>query len=141
MIRTFTAGDLSRAKEIHAANGLDERCFPNLTIKTKEGEDVSNPLFVTAAVYEHDGKAALMGFLKITSEAYLLIDHTIGTPEERWAWLQEGMEHLKFEGWKRGLEQITCFVPPEIEESFAKRLIDLGFQKSPWQSYTLNLEE
>jgi hypothetical protein len=54
--------------------------------------------------------------------------------------LKEGMEHLKQEAWRKGFEQITAFVPPEVEESFAKRLIELGFQKSPWSSFTLNLE-
>jgi len=126
---------MEKALEIHAANGLDERCFPNLVV-----DGVSNPLFCTKEVYEVDGQIVMMGFLKVTNEAFLILNHTCGTPEQRWEWLKEGMEHLKQEAWRKGFEQITAFVPPEVEESFAKRLIELGFQKSPWSSFTLNLE-
>jgi hypothetical protein len=140
MIREFTDEDEARAREIHAESGLDERCFPNLTIDTSTGK-APNALFLTKAVYEHEGSPAMMSFLKATSELYLLVDHRVGTPEERWEWLKELKEHMKYEAWKLGLEQMTCFVPTEIEKSFEKRLEDLGFIKSPWQSYTLNLED
>lgn len=140
MIRPFEDSDVSAARAVHQANGLPENCFPNLTLPPENGETKPNPLFVVKAVYEHEGRPALMSFLKLTSEVYLLVDHTIGTPEERWAWLVELKDHMKEEAWKLGLEQMTAFVPREIEESFAKRLLDLGFVRSPWQSYTLNIE-
>jgi hypothetical protein len=136
MIRKMQPSDVEKAVEIHRANGLDERCFPNIL----EEDGLANPLFIEKEVVEIDGQVAMMGFLKITSEVFFLVDHKIGTPEQRWQWLREGTEHLKQLAWKRGLEQITAFVPPEIEDTFAKRLLDLGFVKSPWQSYTLNLQ-
>ncbi len=141
MIRPFEDHDVATARQIHEANGLDERCFPELTITTPKGNEEPNPLFVVKSVYEHEGKPALMSFLKITSELYLLVDHAVGTPEQRWEWLQEFKEHMKREAWRLGLEQMTCFVPQDIEASFEKRLHDLGFVKSPWQSYTLNIED
>lgn len=140
MIRTFERPDLEAARAIHAANGLDERCFPNLTIETPQGAVEPNPLFIVKSVYEHEGRPALMSFLKLTSELYLLVDHTVGTPEERWQWMLEFKEHMKQEAWKRGLEQMTAFIPTDIEDSFRKRLEEMGFVRSPWQSYTLNLE-
>lgn len=141
MIRDFEDSDIPAAHAIHAANELPENCFPNLTVKSPEGKEEQNPLFVVKAIYEHEGKPALMSFLKLTSELYLLVDHTVGTPEERWDWLQEFRDYMLREAWIRGLEQMTAFVPREIEDSFEKRLLDLGFVKSPWQSYTLNVEE
>jgi hypothetical protein len=138
---TMFQSDLEKAREIHRANGLDERCFPNLTIKNAQGEEVPNPLFVAKEIFEAEGKPVMMCFLKMTSELYLLIDHNVGTPEERWEWLQEFKEFMKRRAWQLGLEQMTAFVPTEIEESFSKRLLDLGFVKSPWQSYTLNVED
>jgi len=141
MIRPFEDRDFTTAQQIHAANGLDQCCLPDLTIITPTGKQEANPLFVVKSVYEHEGKPALMSFLKITSELYLLVDHAVGTPEQRWEWLQEFKEHMKREAWRLGLEQMTCFVPPDIETSFEKRLRDLGFVKSPWQSYTLNIED
>lgn len=140
MIRDFKNEDMLVAREIHAASGLDERCFPNLTITTPKGEEILNPLFIVKGLYEHNGRPAVMSFLKVTSELYLLVDHAAGTPEERWEWLQELKEWMKGHAWKHGLEQMTAFVPSDVEKSFEKRLLDLGFVKSPWTSYTLNLE-
>jgi hypothetical protein len=141
MIRNFEDSDIEKAREVHAANELPATCFPNLTQTSSAGKEEPNPLFVVKSVYEHEGRPALFSFLKITSELYLLVDHTVGTPEERWTWLQEFKEHVKCEAWRLGLEQMTAFVPREIEASFEKRLLELGFIRSPWQSYTLNIEE
>ena len=141
MIRDFDLDtDMERAKKIHAANELPENCFPNLTITIEDGEIVANPLFIVKAVYEHQGKIAMMSFLKVQSELYLLVDHNVGTPEERWKWLCEFKDWMKAEAARQGLEQMSCWIPPEIEESFGKRLIDLGFVRSRYQAYTLNLD-
>lgn len=140
MIRHFSFEEIEKAREIHKANGLDERCFPDLTITTPEGKTEPNPLFMVKEVFEHEGKPVLMSFLKITSELYLLVDHTVGTPEERWEWLKAFKEHMKVEAWRLGLDQMTAWIPTDIEESFAKRLEVMGFIKSPWQSWTLNIE-
>jgi hypothetical protein len=139
VIREYVKDDIDALRDIHAANGLPEACLPILTVRTEDGEEKDDPLFITKAVLEDDGKPAVMAFLKITSESFVLVDHRVGTPEERWEWLKKISEHLREEAWKRGLEQITCFVPPEIDKSFAKRLKDLGYIRSEWQSYTLNV--
>lgn len=139
MIRHFMFEDLARAREIHEANGLDERCFPELAISTPAGQE-PNPLFVVGEVFEHEGKPVLMSFLKVTSELYLLVDHTVGTPEERWEWLKAFKEHMKAEAFRAGFDQMTAWIPTDVEESFAKRLEAMGFIKSPWQSWTLNVE-
>lgn len=140
MIRNFEQEDIPRAREIHADNKLPENCFPNLTITTPTGKEEPNRLFIVNRVFEHEGRPAMMSFLKITSELYLILDHTVGTPEERLEWLKELKEDMKHEAWKHGLEQMTAFVPLDIEESFAKRLEELGFVKSAYSPWTLNLE-
>jgi hypothetical protein len=140
MIREFKAEDIPLVEAIHKQNDLPANCLPNLTITDTEGKTVMNPLFITRSVFEQDGKPVMMAFLKVTAEIFLFLDHTIGTPEQRWEWMKEFNEHIRQQAWKHGLEQITCFIPPEIEPSFAKRLIEMGYVRSPWQSYTLNLE-
>jgi hypothetical protein len=140
VIRDFNENDLETARAIHAANNLHENCFPNLTITTHEGKEAPNALFITRAVYEHEGVPAIMAFLKATAEIFVLVNHEVGTPAERWEWMKEFNAYIRNEAWKHGLEQITCWIPPEIEESFAKRLIEMGYVKSPWSAYTLNLE-
>lgn len=90
-------------------------------------------------VFEHDGCPAMATFLKGTSELYLLVNHTVGTPEQRWEWLLELTNHMRQKAWKLGLNEMTCWVQPEIEKSFAKRLVELGFVRSPWSSWTMTL--
>jgi hypothetical protein len=140
MIRDFLLSDILRAREIHEDNKLDSACMPSLTFTTPAGKDEWNKLFITKSVFEHEGRPAIMAFLKVTAEVFVLVDHTVGTPEERWTWMQEFNQHIRQEAWKHGLEQITCWVPGDVEESFAKRLTAMGYIKSPWQSWTLNLE-
>lgn len=135
MIRQFEDFDVPAAREIHEKNELPTQCMPELFVNGKK-----NPLFILNSVYEEAGSPAIMSFLKVTSEVYLLVDHTVGTPEQRWEWLKELKEYVAREAFLLGMDQITCYVPTDIEQSFAERLLEMGFAKSPWQSYTLNLE-
>ena len=132
--------DLHLAQKIHRENELPEGCFPNLYVTNERGELEKNPLFIIRAVCETpEGRPAMMAFGKLQAELYLLIDHKVGTAEERWAWMQEFKDWVAREAWRNGLEQITCWVPPEIDKSFSKRLEKMGFQKSKYVPYTLNL--
>ena len=128
-IRELHVNDLPILREIHRANGLDARCFP----------DLNDPLFMAKEVFEYDGCPAMATFLKGTSELYLLVDHTVGTPEQRWEWLLELTNHMRQKAWKLGLNEMTCWIQPEIEKSFAKRLVELGFIRSEWHSWTMLL--
>ena len=130
MIREYQEDDILALQKIRIDNGLPPNCMP----------DPTDPLMLAKLVMEQDGKPVMATFLRGTSEIYLLVDHEHGTPEERWQQLQELKDYLVKEAWKLGLDQMTCWVPPEIEQSFSKRLLELGFQRSPWQSYTLNIE-
>lgn len=140
MIRDFEPWDLKKVKELLKANGLPEECMPDLIVVDKAGKKSKNPLFVVKRVYEVDGKTAMICFLKLRSELYFFIDHTVGTPQERWEWLKDFTEDMRQQAWKFGLDQMTAFVPPDVDESFKKRLVELGFQRSPWVPYTMNLE-
>lgn len=139
MIREYSPLDLGRMMQIHTANGLPANCFPDLVIEDAGGRTVANPLFLVKETVEHDGQAVMGGFLKATSEAFLIVDHEAGTPEQRWEWLQELTKLVAAKAWARGLDEITVWIPPEIIETFEKRLLELNFLRSPWQSYTLQL--
>lgn len=141
MIRNFhdDAEDLGEAERIHADGNLDQRCFPDLVIVDGEGKRIPNPLFIEKLVMEQHGVPVMMMFLKVTSEVYLLLDHDVATPEQRLAWLTELKNFMAARAIERGLDQMTAFIPTEMEKAFAKRIEEMGFVKSPWQSYTLNL--
>lgn len=140
MIRKFEPQDMEQARKIHRENGLPDSCFPDLIVMGSDGEETENPLFIERAVFEQDGQAAMMCFLKVRSELYLLLDHTVGTPEERWDWLKEFKDYMTQRAWQLGLDQMTAFVPSDVDKSFRKRLEDLGFVRSAWEPYTLNVE-
>ena len=141
MIRKFEDADLQKVKEIQAANDLPAECLPDLVIEGAEGLPKPNPLFVVKKVLEHDGKIAMMCFLKIRSELYFFIDHNVATPEERWEMLKEFTEDIRQEAWKLGLDQMTAFVPKDIDASFSKRLKEHGFIRTDeaWVPYSLNI--
>jgi hypothetical protein len=139
MIRNFEPRDLKTVKELLVANGLPPGCMPDLVVENRIGRKQVNPLFVVKRVYEHEGTTAMICFLKVRSELYFFIDHKIGTPQQRWDWLKEFTEDMRQEAWKQGFDQMTAFVPPEVDESFSKRLEELGFRKSIWVPYTMNL--
>jgi hypothetical protein len=140
MIRDFEARDLRKVKDLMVENDLPPGCMPDLIVENQIGQKKKNPLFVVKRVFEHDGATAMICFLKVRSELYFFIDHKVGTPEQRRDWLTEFTEDICREAARQGLDQISCFVPPEIDKYFSKRLIELGFRKSPWISYSLNLE-
>lgn len=130
------ANELAILRDIHAAGGLPENCFPPILLDT----GVMDPMFVVNEVLENNGQIAMASFLKATLEVFLIVDHTVGTPEQRLEWLQQLTQHMQAAAWGKGFDEMTAWVPRDIERSFEKRLEDLGFVKSPWQSYTLKLK-
>ena len=102
--------------------------------------DFSDPLVLHTGVLVNDGRIVMASTLRASSELYLLIDHAAGTPEDRWKWVKELKEYMKQEAWRLGFDQMSAWVPTEIEPSFSKRLEELGFIKSPWSCYTLPIE-
>lgn len=130
-IRAYEKADKEYLDGIHQANGLPPQCLP----------DFDDPLILHTGVVDVDGKPVMSCSIRGTSELFLLVDHQSGTPEERWQWMKELREYIVREAWLLGLDEMSCWIPAEIEESFADRLIELGFLKSPWSCYTLRLEK
>jgi hypothetical protein len=126
IIRSFTESDFEALKIIHANNELPAVCLP----------DASNPLFFVQQVVEHEGVPALAAFLKLTCEPFLLVDHTVADPAWRWQALKNLTDTVTFAAKKHGLEDMTAWVPPDLEKSFGSRLKELGFIKSPWAAHT-----
>lgn len=130
MIRAYQNSDLDMVKEVFSKSGLPQNCWPNLDSK----------LFVVKVVADEGGRVVQAGFVKLTAEAYLLVDHKFDTPERRWDILQSLVIKGLYDSAVKGLDQVTCWLPPSLEMSFAPRLKALSFEKSPWNSYTAALE-
>jgi hypothetical protein len=127
-IREYTEGDLDALRAIHATQGFDYTL-----------PDLSNPLFVTKLVLTREniapGGAAtpraetILGaaLLRLTAEAYLLLDPQAGTPRERWQWLLALHAATERDAWQRGLEDVHAWLPPPITKKFGKRMERLGW--------------
>src|SRR5258708_34413171 len=79
-IRVYEESDLGALRAIHARQGFGY-AFP----------DLSDPLFLTKLVLgrEEGGKGiAGAALLRLTAEAYLLLDPEAGSPGEKWEWLR-----------------------------------------------------
>ena len=128
-VQDFRMDDLPAIQKIHQANGLPSNCLP----------DLDNPLFFLRKVVDDGGTICLASFLKLTAEAFLFVDHEHESPEWRWAALQKLTAATLHEASVKGVDSVSAWLPPPLEKSFAPRLVDLGWQRSPWPSYSVNL--
>jgi len=136
-IREYDEEDLEALRAIHAAQGLPYE-FPNLR----------NPLFLTKLVLAGDETDAAEGkgiagaaLLRLTAEAYLLLDPKRGTPKERWQWLLGLHEATRRQAWQRGLEDVHAWLPPGIAAKFGRRLARLGWVRDDeWTPYCKRLD-
>jgi hypothetical protein len=137
-VRAYQDSDLEELKRIHAAQRFDYP-FP----------DLSNPLFLTkltlledeASPDKSDGSSAGQGILgaallRLTAEAYLLLDPKLGTPRERWNGLLRLHAAAELDAARRGLEDVHAWLPPPLAAKFGKRLTRLGWVRDDvWTPY------
>ena len=143
-IREYKESDLAQLKAIHASQGFDY-AFP----------DLSNPLFVTklvltdsdenrpqdAGVTEGNEKILGAALLRLTAEAYLLLDPGTGTPRDRWQSLLSLHAATHRDAWQRGLEDVHAWLPPPIATKFGRRLQRLGWIcDDKWTPYCRKLD-
>ncbi len=131
-IREYAEGDLEALKAIHARQGF-AYAFP----------DLRNPLFLTKLVLgrEAGGKGiAGAALLRLTAEAFLLLDPEEGSPRERWQWLLGLHEATRRDALARGLEDVHAWLPPKIAGRFGKHLVRLGWVRDDgWTPYCRRL--
>jgi hypothetical protein len=140
-IRNYEEGDLESLRAIHAAQGFDY-ALP----------DLSNPLFVTKLILTGDHappnalatttKDKIIGaaLLRLTAEAYLLLDRQSGSPRERWQALLALHAAAERDAWQRGLEDVHAWLPPPIATKFGKRIACLGWiRDDTWAPYCKKL--
>jgi hypothetical protein len=142
-IREYHENDMDALRAVHAAQGFD---YPL--------PDLSNPLFVSKLVLAKDDAdrsgdataaqgAKIVGaaLLRLTAEAYLLLDPSAGTPRERWQWLLALHAAAERDAWQRGLEDVHAWLPPPIAKRFGKRISQLGWiRDDTWAPYCKKLE-
>ena len=142
LVREYRDSDLAQLRAIHAAQGFDY-ALP----------DLSNPLFVTKLVLAKgndvsdqpdaalDGAIVGAAFLRLTAEAYLLLDPRADTPRQRWQSLLALHAAAERDAWQRGLEDVHAWLPPPIAKKFGKHLARLGWLRDDtWAPYCRKLK-
>ena len=166
-VRAYKESDLEELRRIHAAQGFGY-AFPDLSNplfmtklvlagdeagreETAEEESCRDGAQPFAAPFEAQGKQGkqscastgkIVGaaLLRLTAEAYLLLDPKAGTPRERWEWLLGLHAVTEREAARRGLEDGHAWLPPEIAAKFGKRLTKLGWVRDDeWTPYCKRL--
>lgn len=132
MIRPYNAGDMPRIREMYQQHSF-----------AYELPDFNKPSFpIRLVLDDENGKTVMAAFAHLTAELYLLADGNAGTPEQRWKRFQElhqaGLEMAYYPG---GLDDLHCWIPPQIEKSFGRRLKRLGWAKALWPSYSIDVSK
>jgi hypothetical protein len=140
-VREYRESDLSALRAIHASQDLP---YPL--------PDLNNPLFVTKLILstgdENESarseppqeKIRGAALLRLTAEAYLLLDPQAGTPRQRWQWLLQLHAATERDAWQRGLEDVHAWLPPSIAQKFGKRITQLGWNRDDvWTPYCKRL--
>lgn len=84
-----------------------------------------------------DGEIQVAAFLRLTCETMILGNQKWRSPAWRWEVLKEMHEDMRRKAQLLMLDDAHCWVPPQIEKSFGKRLISLGWEKErPWPVYS-----
>lgn len=161
LIREYKESDLATLRAIHAAQGFDY-ALPDLrnplfvTKLILADEPVAPGESASSAAFSGHGEGAsktpnpcsagnsrILGaaLLRLTAEAYLLLDPRAGTPRERWQWLLALHEAARRDAWQRGLEDAHAWLPPPIAQKFGRRLARLGWRRDDaWTPYCRRLE-
>ena len=147
LVLTPDSEGLNVAPPFRAASGADSNAAGNSATETpassREG-NCSLPL-QNAGFSDTDetpGAAPILGaaLLRLTAEAYLLLDPRAGTPRQRWQWLLALQEAARRDAWQRGLEDVHAWLPPPIAQKFGRRLTQLGWLRDDaWTPYCKRL--
>ena len=165
-VRAYEESDLEELRRIHAAQGfgyafpdLSNPLFLTKLVLVGEEESreeaerkhaggdgarescaptQSRPLPFLRQGGQREAPPRIMGgaLLRLTAEAYLLLDPKAGTPRERWEWLLGLHAATEQEAARRGLEDVHAWLPPEIAAKFGQRLTRLGWVRDDaWTPY------
>lgn len=127
MIRDFEPEDAKSLFSIHKNQGF-EYSLPDLT----------SPLILVNKVRVIDGQVVGAMFIRLTAETFLLVD---GNPVAKGRSIEELQPEVIRAAWEKGLNDVLCVVPPEIEPDFSPVLTRMGWAKErPWPLYSRSVE-
>jgi hypothetical protein len=161
-VREYQESDLAQLRAMHAAQGFDY-ALPDLSnplfvtrlVLTRDSAGNADAHLCSGTACcattknnersaadnaGADGEIIGAALLRLTAEAYLLLDPRAGSPRERWQWLLALHQATERDAWQRGLEDVHAWLPPPIANKFGKRVARLGWQRDDaWTPYCKKL--
>ena len=124
-IRQLETRDLDRIRVLHNLMGAPYD-LPNL----------ADPTFVvTAGLVDEGGVIQAAAALRLTSEAYLLLNPEWGDAADRWLNVLALHESVRVGAKKLGLVDVHAFLPPNVRDGFKRRLQSLGWVREPFEPW------
>jgi hypothetical protein len=128
IIRQFTEHDLDWIKKVHKESGFDYE------LPTFSGEN----FFSRRVVADHQAEG-MASFMKLTAEAYLICDPTWRNSAWRYEALRQLQTICNKDAQYYGVKEVHCFIPPEIEKTFGRRLKRMGwsfYMDKEWKCFS-----
>ncbi len=164
LIREYTDADLGALRALHAAQGMPY-AFPDLAnplfltrlVAIDDAQDSRHPEAVRSrgisqrevcaggldingelcsARARRDSAIIAAVFLRLTAEAYFLLDPGAGSPRDRWRALLLLHEAARGDANRRGLDDAHAWLPPQVARAFGRRIERLGWTREPWPCYS-----
>ena len=125
-VRQYQESDLAELRRIYSVQQFPY-AFP----------DLRDPLFLTKIVVTGDNNRILgAALLRLTAEAYLLLDPRQGSPRQRWQALLALHDAAQHDAQRGGLEDVHAWLPPRIARNFGRRIERLGWRRDDeWTPY------
>jgi hypothetical protein len=126
MIRAMEARDHQRVLELHALMGADYAL------------DLARPDLIVKNVVVEDDRPVMAVLGRLTTEAYLILDHAWGTPQDRMDELRRIIYVSAAEAKLYGIQDVHVWVPPR-KRCFSRRLRRMGFVDANWDCLVAGL--
>ena len=150
LVREYRESDVDGLRKVHAAQNFPY-AFPDLAnplfltkiVLTDDDGFVGPPFraasgrnFVSSdvglkpdATKGSGGRILGAALLRLTAEAYLLLDPQQGSPRQRWQSLLTLHQAALHDAQQRGLEDVHAWLPPRIAKTFGRRIERLGWRR------------
>lgn len=114
-VRPYTPADLAQILALHNESKFDYT-MPSMDT------------FFSQRIVESDGQIAAAAMMRLTAEAYYVCNPRWRVPAWRFEALKQVQKVCNDDAKALGVQEVLCFVPPQIKSKFGSRLKREGWE-------------
>lgn len=122
IVREYNWSDIDEVSRIHKAQNLGY-----------ELPDLFSPMLVVKKVAMEGSEIVGAAFLRLTSEAYVVIDPEA---EKRAKIFFALHENVRQKAALVGLDDVNAWLPPQMADKFGHQIMRLGWKRQQWPSFS-----